>query len=91
MIRKKSILATLDTKTINNPGVAQFGRALDLGSRGRRFKSCHLDHYLYFREIYRFYYERNILYGIQINLNRSSSAPLGRDLYSFSFLLYLGR
>ena len=24
-------------------GVAQFGRALLLGSRGRRFESCHLD------------------------------------------------
>ena len=26
--------------------VAQLGSALDLGSRGRRFKSCHPDHYL---------------------------------------------
>ena len=25
-------------------GVAQFGRALRSGRRGRRFKSCHLDH-----------------------------------------------
>ena len=24
-------------------GVAQFGRVLDLGSRGRRFESCHRD------------------------------------------------
>ena len=28
------------------PGVAQFGRALDLGSRGCTFKSCHSD-YIY--------------------------------------------
>ena len=27
-------------------GVAQFGRALRSGRRGRRFKSCHLDHSL---------------------------------------------
>ena len=27
-------------------GVAQFGRALRSGRRGRRFKSCHLDHFL---------------------------------------------
>ena len=27
-----------------NPGVAKFGIALDWGSRGRRFKSCHSDH-----------------------------------------------
>lgn len=26
-------------------GVAQFGRALDLGSRGRKFESCHPDAY----------------------------------------------
>ena len=26
------------------PGVAQFGRALDWGSRGREFKSRHSDH-----------------------------------------------
>jgi hypothetical protein len=26
-------------------GVAQFGRALRLGRRGRMFKSCHRDHY----------------------------------------------
>ena len=26
------------------PGVAQLGSALDWGSRGRRFKSCHSDH-----------------------------------------------
>ncbi len=25
------------------PGVAKFGIALDWGSRGRRFKSCHSD------------------------------------------------
>ena len=25
-------------------GVAQFGRVLRSGRRGRRFKSCHLDH-----------------------------------------------
>ena len=28
-------------------GVAQFGRALRSGRRGRRFKSCHLDHVEY--------------------------------------------
>ena len=28
------------------PGVAKFGIALDWGSRGRRFKSCHSDHFL---------------------------------------------
>ena len=27
-----------------HPGVAQLGSALDWGSRGRRFKSCHSDH-----------------------------------------------
>ena len=27
-------------------GVAQFGSALDWGSSGRRFKSCHSDHKL---------------------------------------------
>ena len=27
-----------------NRDVAQLGSALDLGSRGRRFKSCHPDH-----------------------------------------------
>ena len=26
-----------------NPGVAQFGRVSDLGSEGRKFKSCHSD------------------------------------------------
>ena len=26
------------------PGVAQFGSALEWGSRGRRFDSCHSDH-----------------------------------------------
>ena len=28
-------------------GVAQFGSALDWGSRGRKFKSCRSDHFLY--------------------------------------------
>ena len=28
------------------PGVAQFGSALEWGSRGRRFDSCHSDHRL---------------------------------------------
>ena len=28
-------------------GVAQLGRALLLGSRGRRFESCHLDAYIF--------------------------------------------
>ena len=28
---------------IKHPGVAKFGIALDWGSRGRRFKSCHSD------------------------------------------------
>ena len=41
---------TSNTKTINNPGVAQLVRAPDLGSGGRKFESCHLDHNLYFRE-----------------------------------------
>ena len=27
-----------------NPGVAQLGSALEWGSRGRRFNSCHSDH-----------------------------------------------
>ncbi len=27
-----------------HPGVAQFGSALEWGSRGRRFDSCHSDH-----------------------------------------------
>ena len=27
--------------------VAQLGSALDLGSRGRRFESCHPDHYFF--------------------------------------------
>ncbi len=30
-----------------HPGVAQLGSALDWGSRGRRFKSCHSDHIEY--------------------------------------------
>ena len=30
-------------KYIKYPGVAKFGIALDWGSRGRRFKSCHSD------------------------------------------------
>ena len=30
----------------NNREVAQFGSALVLGTRGRRFKSCLLDHFL---------------------------------------------
>ena len=29
------------------PGIAQFGRARDLGSRGRRFKPCCSDHAVY--------------------------------------------
>ena len=29
---------------VTYPGVAKFGIALDWGSRGRRFKSCHSDH-----------------------------------------------
>ena len=28
---------------VGYPGVAQFGRALEWGSRGRRFDSCHSD------------------------------------------------
>lgn len=28
--------------------MAQFGRALALGARGRRFKSCHSDHLVVF-------------------------------------------
>ena len=39
------------------PGVAQLVRAPDLGSGGRKFESCHLDH-LYFREIYTPFYEK---------------------------------
>ena len=29
---------------VHQRGVAQFGRALRSGRRGRRFESCHLDH-----------------------------------------------
>ena len=31
-------------------GVAQFGSAFGSGPKGRRFKSCHLDHFKGFRE-----------------------------------------
>ena len=31
-------------RAVSYPGVAKFGIALDWGSRGRRFKSCHSDH-----------------------------------------------
>lgn len=37
-------MCTLDVRNICL-GVAQLGRARDLGSRGRRFKSSHLDQY----------------------------------------------
>ena len=30
-------------RNVRRRGVAQFGRALRSGRRGRRFKSCHLD------------------------------------------------
>ena len=32
---------------MSHRGVAQFGSALDLGSRGREFESLHPDQYLY--------------------------------------------
>ena len=35
--------AVLRRRGIGFRNVAQFGRALDLGSRGRRFESCHSD------------------------------------------------
>ena len=31
-------------ETAIDPGVAQIGSALEWGSRGRRFDSCHSDH-----------------------------------------------
>lgn len=31
--------------TKSHRGVAQFGRALRSGRRGRKFESCHLDHH----------------------------------------------
>ena len=44
--------------------VAQFGRALRSGRRGRRFKSCHLDHIEVKFALLRFFYcgikEKNI-------------------------------
>lgn len=53
-IKNKKIKKTLDfigficyynTRGLENRDVAQFGRALRSGRRGRRFKSCHPDHY----------------------------------------------
>ena len=38
-----NILTALEERALY-PGVAKFGIALDWGSRGRRFKSCHSDH-----------------------------------------------
>lgn len=42
----KFLVYSMNTFLVNQRlylGVAQFGRALVLGSRGRRFNSCHLD------------------------------------------------
>ena len=38
------IILNIDWKRSVFPGVAQFGSALEWGSRGRRFDSCHSDH-----------------------------------------------
>ena len=38
---------SLYNSQVTYPGVAKFGIALDWGSRGRRFKSCHSDHIEY--------------------------------------------
>ena len=38
--------------SLRNRGVAQLGRALDWGSRGRKFKSCHSDFFV--SEIFHF-------------------------------------
>ena len=84
------------------PGVAQLVRAPDLGSGGRKFESCHLDH-LYFREIYTLYYERRIclsnraylndyelLVTIILRENGLAARWSGREnLVGFSFFLYL--
>ncbi len=37
-------------------GVAQFGRALRSGRRGRKFKSCHLDHISFKPHFYAVYF-----------------------------------
>ena len=40
--------------------MAQFGRALRSGRRGRRFKSCHPDHFLFGRAQTRFFYSSSL-------------------------------
>ena len=40
----RTVVGSSPTRTTIFRGVAQFGRALALGARCRRFKSCHLDH-----------------------------------------------
>lgn len=42
---QKVASSTLVRRTIIHRDVAQLGSALDLGSRGHRFESCHPDHY----------------------------------------------
>ena len=41
---KPRAVGSSPTAPANHRGVAQLGSALDWGSRGRRFKSCHPDH-----------------------------------------------
>ena len=52
--------------------VAQLGSALDLGSRGRRFKSCHPDHAILFNG------------GIAQLARAIGSYPVGREFESHS-------
>ena len=40
----------------NRRGVAQFGSALEWGSRGRKFDSCHSDHKVSVRKNAHFFY-----------------------------------
>ena len=49
-MRYGSIIQVIDGDT-KYPGVAKFGIALDWGSRGRRFKSCHSDHLMIIRTL----------------------------------------
>ena len=59
---------------IRRRGVAQFGSALEWGSRGRKFDSCHSDHFLltfaFLQAFFTgFFSEKNVLSSLYFGLN----------------------
>ena len=65
------------------PGVAQFGSALEWGSRGRRFDSCHSDQTVQIRTFLLWEMGSDLLFCLIIRINPTyADKPASQDFTS---------